>query len=115
MICVAGLVNVSPAGTNAGAQAENAEPTANGTIVLQREGSKVVKAVGYFRQASGRLNFTPKDNTKASYICLENLMLQRVGEELTNQTDFGEWIVNGELTEYRNSNYLIVKTAQQVD
>ncbi len=114
-LCLAGLVNLSPAGkgddTSKILNASSSSPSNQ----LQREGSKVSQLTGYFRQSSGRITFVPKENSKSSLVCLENLMLQRIADSISGKTEFGAWVVSGEVTEYRNANYLVVKTAQQVE
>lgn len=113
MFCLAGMVNVSPAGTEQ--PEKSASEPQKKERQIQREGSKMVGAVGYFRQSGGRFTFAPKDSPKSGFVCLENLMLQRVAEALSAQTEFTQWQVTGEMTEYRGANYLVVKTAQRID
>jgi hypothetical protein len=110
--CLACMVNVSPAGSD---QPKSPQSEPKKERQIQREGAKIVGAVGYFRQSGGRYSFASKDSPKTGLVCLENLMLQRVAEALSSQTEFTQWQVTGELTEYRGANYLTIKTAQRID
>lgn len=77
---------------------------------LLREGSSVVEAKGKFRIVKDRLVFQ-EDGSTRSFICLENQMLQRVASYLSDEDRRLVWVVNGKITEYESSNFLLIEKA----
>jgi hypothetical protein len=76
-----------------------------------REGTKLVDVTGTFQSAGGDSISFSRDGSKESFRVLENLALQRVGQVLENNPAGRQWIVSGEITEYRSANYLLLKKA----
>ncbi len=64
---------------------------------------------GRFLASKDRTTFI-EEESKRSYKCLENLMLQRVEAAVTADGKIA-WVVTGKLTEYENDNYLLVEKA----
>ncbi len=75
-----------------------------------REGTDLKEARGYFRFVDDRVVFF-RSNGDARYIGLENLNLERIVSEITNNPTQLEWTVVGTITEYRGANYLMVRRA----
>jgi len=75
-----------------------------------REGTELQEATGYFRFVDNRVVFFRK-NGDARYIGLENLNLERIVSEITNNPTQLEWKIVGSITEYRGANYLLVRRA----
>ncbi len=75
-----------------------------------REGTELQETRGYFRFVDDRIVFF-RSNGDARYIGLENLNLERIVSEITNNPTQLEWTVVGTITEYRGANYLIVRRA----
>ena len=75
-----------------------------------REGTELKEALGFFRFVDDRVVFFRK-NGDARYIGLENLNLERIVSEITNNPTQLEWTVVGTITEYRGANYLLVRRA----
>lgn len=73
-----------------------------------REGAEIVDATGTFEWMGDRLSFVP-DNGKGVLKILENRMMERVVQ--AQETSTGEliWVVTGTVTEYRGSNFLMMK------
>ena len=74
-----------------------------------REGS-VLDTTGYFKVSGDRALFTTADGT-GRYTGLENLTLERVAIAVSESPDQLLWSVNGTVTEYRGTNYLLVTRA----
>lgn len=73
---------------------------------LLREGTKLNAASGFFQTAGDRtIFFTQSD--KRRFICLENLVIQRIGAEPSD----AEWRIRGTVTEYNGENYLLIEMA----
>lgn len=72
-----------------------------------REGAEIVDAVGSFEWIGDRLSFVSEDSDSALRI-LENRMMERVVVTLEGSTGELVWTVNGDVTEYRGSNYLLM-------
>lgn len=75
-----------------------------------REGTELQDARGYFRFVNDRVVFF-RTGGDARYIGLENLNLERIAAEITNNPTQLEWTVVGSVTEYRGANYLMVRRA----
>jgi hypothetical protein len=76
-----------------------------------REGTKLVDVVGTFQSAGGDNISFSREGGKDSLKVLENLQLQRVSTVLEENSGTRQWIVSGEITEFRGANYLLVKKA----
>jgi hypothetical protein len=75
-----------------------------------REGTKLIDVVGTFQSAGGDSISFSRDGGKDSFRVLENLALQRVSQALDdNRGGTRQWVVSGEITEFRGNNYLLVK------
>ena len=98
------------------ADAPKAETAASGskgatpTPSAIREGTELIDTVGQFRLTGERVAFFPADG-KGRFLVLENLNLQRIVRILGDTTIPLDWKVSGEVTEYRGSNYLYVRSA----
>jgi len=75
-----------------------------------REGTDLKEERGYFRFVDDRVVFFPSSGD-ARYVGLENLNLERIVSEITNNPTQLEWTVVGIITEYRGANYLLVRRA----
>ena len=75
-----------------------------------REGDTLNQQRGAFHLAGGRITFHPEGG--GALRVLENLALERIGNELEKRPD-REWIAGGKVTEYRGGNYLLVSRAVQ--
>lgn len=73
-----------------------------------REGMKFVNRVGELREHGGSIKFYP-DGDSHSFQLLENLALERVSRDVDQSRR--KWSVTGIITEYRNSNYLLLQRA----
>ncbi|PQO29380.1 hypothetical protein DTL21_25275 [Bremerella cremea] len=73
-----------------------------------REGAEIVDQIGSFEWIGDRLSFSPEEGDHVFKI-LENRMMERVVQ--TQETSTGKlvWVVTGTITEYRGSNYLLMK------
>lgn len=85
-------------------------PTNQATAERLREGTELREAQGYFRFVDDRVVFFRK-NGDAKYIGLENLNLERIVSEITNNPTQLEWTIVGSITEFRGANYLLVRRA----
>lgn len=74
-----------------------------------REGTQLVDQPGSFQRTSGRLVFQASDGRR--YVGLENLNLERVAQVVVDNPAQLDWFVSGTVTEYRGSNYLLIKRA----
>ena len=81
----------------------------NGELRL-REGTELVDSKGRFRMAGDRLAFF-SDDGKTRLVCVENLNLERIARTILEHSDALSWNVSGVVTEYRGSNYLLVRRA----
>ena len=95
-----GSTNVLPSSQN------DQNPTKN----RLREGTELHDAHGYFRFVDDRVVFFRSDGDDR-YTGLENLNLERVVSEITNNPTQLEWTVVGTITEYHGTNYLLVRRA----
>ncbi len=120
-VFVAGAIGVEPAAAPvgdaprlpAGNPASGVPGEANGAKAAERlrEGTKLVDVVGTFQSAGGDNISFSRDGGKDSLKVLENLMLQRVSTVLEENSGTRQWVVSGEITEFRGANYLLVKKA----
>ena len=74
-----------------------------------REGTQLEKVRGRFQADFDRVEFLP-ENSDSTWLVLENLTLQRVEDELTDEVELG-WEVDGMVTEYNGRNYLLLERA----
>lgn len=73
-----------------------------------REGMELVDQPGTFKLAGDRAIFFVGDG-KQQLIGLENLNLERIVHVITDNPESLEWFVTGAISEYRGSNYLLVR------
>lgn len=76
-----------------------------------REG-EVVEFVGALELSGDRAVFYPQDGGEPLRL-LENLALERVTRLLRETHAERQWLVSGEITEYRGANYLLLHKAVQ--
>lgn len=50
-------------------------------------------------------------NEAEGYVCLENLNLERILNAMAERPGRGLWTVDGEFTEFRGENYILIKRA----
>ena len=74
-----------------------------------REGTQLEKVRGRFQADFDRVEFLPEKGD-STWLVLENLTLQRVEDELTDEVELG-WEVDGMVTEYNGRNYLLLERA----
>jgi hypothetical protein len=89
---------------------DDASPAPAAGEMRAREGAELIDRQGRFRQAGDRLTFYSDDGS-VRLVCLENLSLERVARALAENPDDLSWTVSGLVTEYRGSNYLLVRRA----
>ncbi|PQO38471.1 hypothetical protein [Blastopirellula marina] len=117
VLCVAALflANISPPWANVAAQEAN--PTTDLAEQAQeqfqkknrlREGAEIVDEPGTFEWIGDRLSFSPEKGDHVFKI-LENRMMERVVQTQESSTGKLVWVVTGTITEYRGSNYLLMK------
>ncbi len=87
--------------------ADSSHPDAKDRL---REGTELQDARGYFRFVHDRVVFFRTEG-ESRYVGLENLNLERIVAEITNNPTQLEWTVVGTITEYRGTNYLLVRRA----
>jgi hypothetical protein len=75
-----------------------------------REGTRLIDQLGQFKITGDRVSFTSSDGT-LHFDCLENLCAQRIARTVTDSPETLLWSVNGELTEYRGTNFLLLTQA----
>jgi len=85
------------------------EPTETVKTERRREGAQI-NEVGVFNLVGDRLSFTPTGEETAIRV-LENLALERIGLVVQESRTKRDWKVTGVVTEYRGSNYLLLKHA----
>ena len=115
ILAIAFAVNVTPARTEDSSVSTNAKVAAEAKQSIRNEGDELNRQRGNFRRTSGRIWFVPSSDPKAAIACLENLMLQRITRALDDQSNFNDWLVSGELTQYDEANYLLVKAARRAE
>jgi hypothetical protein len=77
-----------------------------------REGSLLPDQVGTFRVVGDRVQFVESESGR-SFRCLENLMLQRVHQVISEEVTPPSWIVSGKATEYRGENYMLIEAVRR--
>ena len=92
------------------ADAKRVDPTRPPSKDRLREGTELQEVRGYFRFVDDRVVFFRKDGD-ARYTGLENLNLERIVSEITNNPTQLEWTIVGAITEFRGANYLLVRRA----
>ena len=80
------------------------------TSHLTREGTVMQSQHVVFRISNDRVILTMINGTER-YICLENLNLQRITDVLKNSPTLTDWTVDFIVTEYRESNYVLIQRA----
>ncbi len=75
-----------------------------------REGTEFNDQAGYFRITGNRVTFFTADG-RGRFMGLENLNLERISRAISNNPAQLEWMVSGEITEYRGANFLLVHRA----
>lgn len=98
----------STGGPPADTPADSLGKLPGGTQRHLREGTELVDVSGTFRMSAGRVVFTAADGQQ-SLVGLENLNLERVTRALADHPDQVEWIVTGSVTEFRGSNFLLLR------
>src|SRR5262249_53669487 len=81
------------------------------TQKMRREGTRVIDIVGKVRKQGGRFEFVPDDGAGTMTI-LENQLLERIESTRERQGEAAalmRWTVTGLVTEYRNSNFLLLQ------
>jgi hypothetical protein len=76
-----------------------------------REGTRLNDVPGSFQFAGDRVTFHPDGGKGEAYKLLENLAMERISSELGRSRGTPNWTVSGMVTEYRNTNYLLVTKA----
>jgi len=77
-----------------------------------REGAVLPDQVGQFKLSGDRIQFVDSESGRM-FRCLENLMLQRVHQVITEEVNTPSWIVSGKATEYRGENFLLVEAVRR--
>ena len=69
-------------------------------------------ALGHFQSTGDRVTFYTSDG-RFRFLGLENLALERVARVVSHSSDPGDlmWIVSGVITEFRGTNYLMIRRA----
>lgn len=75
-----------------------------------REGTRIVGVVGTFRVVADQATFISADG-KYQLVGLENLTLERIVKRTRDEPQSLAWSVDGTVTEYLGSNYLLVTRA----
>ena len=75
-----------------------------------REGTELVDQVGHFEVSNQRLVFVA-DRGKLRLLGLENLNLERVARSVAGYSGQLNWKICGTVTEYRGTNYLLLRRA----
>lgn len=79
-------------------------------ISLIREGTVMADVRGRFRVANDRMTFTDEATNK-TYLCLENLMLQRIYSTIKDDDRKITWVISAKATEYNGDNFLFLDKA----
>jgi len=114
MLFVAAIVaNIAVSKDESPASSNNNQQPREGKIGQRiREGTRLVDVSGRFEAVGDRVSFTFADS-RDSIRVLENLSLQRVLRVLAQTQGGTQWTVSGTITEYNNSNYLLLAKAIQ--
>ena len=88
------------------AQAPLSDDIAN----LRREGTQLREERGRFEFNGDRITFIAAES-QTRFVGLENLNLQRIAQILGGSADSLEWTVNGVITEFQGTNFLLVTRA----
>ena len=75
-----------------------------------REGTELVEQPGRFRITGQRVTFFTADGTRR-FVGLENLNLDRIAQTITRNPAQLRWQVTGTITEFRGTNFLLVRRA----
>jgi hypothetical protein len=75
-----------------------------------REGTELVDQVGRFEVVGDRVVFVT-DRGSVRLVGLENLGLERIARTLANDPGPLEWKVTGTVTEYRGTNFVLIRRA----
>ncbi len=98
----------APSGATTNASARNEKASANREDLI-REGTLLERQVGVFQSAGDRIVFV-YDGQRL--LGLENLALERVVQIVRDLPTALQWTVDGVVTEYQGTNYLLVTKAQ---
>jgi hypothetical protein len=75
-----------------------------------REGTIFQGKKVFFRQTGNRTTlYTVDDNER--FVCLENLTLERILKAIEEKPSRTTWKIDGEFTEFRNENYVLIRRA----
>ncbi len=77
---------------------------------ILREGTRIETRLCLCRSAGDRLVVEFEDE-KRSLIALENLAAQRILKSVVDDTNDSEWMVTGQITEFREHNYILLERA----
>ena len=108
-LSVTGLLDTTAAkseGVTSGAEAsaERARPSSR-----IREGTELDDVEGVFRVAGERMIFFADGGDR--FVVLENLNLERIARTVAEDPQPRRWRVRGVVTEFRETNYLLVRRA----
>jgi|GEM_PF-5065412 hypothetical protein len=78
-----------------------------------REGTHLLDAPGRFEAAGDRISFVMEESGQSIGV-LENLALDRIFRVLRENRGRTQWSVSGTITEYNETNYLLLTKAVQV-
>lgn len=82
------------------------EVAPTGPVDRLREGTKLVDQLGHFELSGDALSFYQEDGRRL--LGLPNVALERIGRLVAESPDRLVWTVSGLVTEYHNTNYLLV-------
>lgn len=85
-------------------------PTAVDATFVAREGTELEDVQGHFTVEDDRLTFHSADR-RWNIHALENLALERVSQTMSEAQIELQWTVDGRITEFRGSNYLLLTRA----
>lgn len=88
---------------------ENSQSWGVANSARWREGHEVEHLEGTVLRSGDRLIFVAEDGRRLTL--LENLALERVLGYLNEEDAAYDWTVSGRVTEFRGSNYLLLRTA----
>ncbi len=90
-----------------------APPAGNEQGGTLREGTDLTDVRGVFRVTGDRMTFFT-DGEATRLVCLENLLLERIVRKVAEDSEELVWNVSGTITEYGQSNYLLLKHATRI-